>query len=334
MAKYFYAARLSNDPIYKLIASELVMHGHINFWRQQRTYGAGPHVCVIDTGIDMTSPFFKGSSVIDTKLSRSFVPGERWDRDGHGHGTFVASQIYHKFSLADVVRGKEIICCGCPGLSRLTILKNLPNSGSGPVENTEKALDYLLSLDDKDLPHIVNCSFSSHPDAIHTDIGRRIAGKVLQLEQRGVLVYCAAGNSGHKKDPRVRFFANITPTSAILASNSRASSIAYFSSRGQHATYAMDGVLRLGARLGDKIEYARNNGTSMACPDAVGFMALCLSWISRGDPSLVRNIIKEGKHIQFLEKNGLVHDVAPSGFDPNSGWGTLWLRDNIELKRV
>ena len=319
-------ARLSNDPIYKLVARELVAHGHINFWKHG-AYGQGVRVAIMDTGIYLNSPAFKDATNITGK---SFVEGQDWDKDGHGHGTFVASQIYHKFDLAEVIRHKEIICCGCPKIESLLILKNLPDRGSGPITNTLKALDYLLELPEEELPHILNCSFSSPPDTWKTDIGIEIAEKVLALQERGVLIFCAAGNSGHKEDPRVRFFANLTPTYAI-ASTGGYSGKSYFSSYGQHISYASDGELRLGIRNKDDLEYGKSSGTSMSCPDGAAFAALTLSHLTKNSRA-IRQLIKDKKAEEFWQQKGMLHDAGDPGFDHFFGNGVFWFKDTISLK--
>lgn|SRR3990167_8648845 len=317
-------ARYSNDPIFKLIANELVTHGDINYWKRG-FYGQGVRVAVLDTGIYLNSPFFKTATNI---VGKSFC-GEAWDIDGNGHGTSVASQIYHKFSLSEVVSGREIICCSCPQLEQLMILKVLNDAGQGLWDWAEAAIDYLLELPDNQRPHIINCSFSGHPDLVLTEQGRRIGGKLVKLRNRPTLIVAAAGNTGFTDDPRVRYFANLDPAIPALATDNLTDP-AYFSSHGPRALrgYARDGVFRLGVDNVPEKAYVKLSGTSMASPDTAGFAALTLCYLNSLHTDKFANInLIENTWAQ----KGMLYDAGAPGADEYFGKGVLWFKDNINL---
>ncbi|KQX57998.1 MULTISPECIES: S8 family peptidase [unclassified Streptomyces] len=230
--------------------------------------GTGVKVAVLDTGVDATHPDLADRIV----ESRSFVPGET-ARDGHGHGTHVASTILGSGAgSGGKYRGVA------PG-AKLLVGKVLDDGGSGSESGIIEGMEWAAHSGAK----VVSMSLGGGEGADGTD---PMALAVNELTAKtGVLFTIAAGNSG----PGARTVGTPGAAAAALTVGAvdAADAVASFSSRGPRG----DGGLKpeitapgvrivaaraagttMGTPVGDL--YTTASGTSMATPHVAGAAAI------------------------------------------------------------
>ncbi|MEW1697805.1 S8 family peptidase [Streptomyces sp. NPDC091278] len=230
--------------------------------------GTGVKVAVLDTGVDATHPDLADRLV----ESRSFVPGET-ARDGHGHGTHVASTI-----LGSGAGSGGAYKGVAPG-AKLLVGKVLGDDGSGSESGIIEGMDWAAHSGAK----VVSMSLGGQEGADGTD---PMSLAVNQLTaSTGVLFTVAAGNSG----PGAKTVGSPGAAAAALTVGAvdSADAVANFSSRGPRG----DGGLKpeitapgvrivaaraagttMGTPTGDL--YTSASGTSMATPHVAGAAAI------------------------------------------------------------
>ncbi|GAA1577732.1 S8 family serine peptidase [Kribbella sancticallisti] len=231
--------------------------------------GAGVKVAVLDTGIDAGHPDLAGKVV----AGKSFIPGEDI-RDGHGHGTHVASTIAGSGAAAGG-QYKGV----APG-AQLIVGKVLDNSGTGADSGIIEAMEWAAAGGAK----VISMSLGGGP----TDGTDPMSQAVNTLSaSTGALFVIAAGNLGDSGTETVA-----TPGTAdaalTVAAVDKADNWATFSSQGPRMD---DGALKpdiaapgvsiaaaramgtgMGSPVGDS--YTAASGTSMATPHVAGAVAI------------------------------------------------------------
>ncbi|MFJ1830525.1 S8 family peptidase, partial [Streptomyces sp. NPDC088178] len=231
--------------------------------------GTGVKVAVLDTGVDPTHPDLADRIV----ESRSFVPGETV-RDGHGHGTHVASTILGSGAASGgKYRGVA------PGAG-LIVGKVLDDGGSGSESSIIEGMDWAAHSGAK----VISMSLGGGEGADGTD---PMSVAVNELTARtGVLFTIAAGNSG----PAATSVGSPGAADAALTVGAVDSTDAVtdFSSRGPRGG---NGGLKpeitapgsrivaaraAGTTMGTPVDgsYTTASGTSMATPHVAGAAAI------------------------------------------------------------
>ncbi|MER5419154.1 S8 family peptidase [Streptosporangium roseum] len=230
--------------------------------------GTGVKVAVLDTGVDATHPDLAGK-IVD---SRSFVP-DASVKDGHGHGTHVASTIAGS-GAASGGKYKGV----APG-AQLVIGKVLSDSGSGTDSGVIEGMEWAAASGAK----VVSMSLGDGP----TDGTDPLSQTVNNLTaSTGVLFVIAAGNAGGAAGT----VANPGTADAALtvAAVDKQDGLADFSSRGPRfgdsglkPDIAAPGVDIAAARatgtaMGTPVDdhYTGASGTSMATPHVAGAAAI------------------------------------------------------------
>jgi subtilisin family serine protease len=230
--------------------------------------GKGVKVAVLDTGVDAGHPDLAGR-ITD---SESFVPDQEV-RDGHGHGTHVASTIAGSGAAADG-RLKGV----APGAD-LLVGKVLDNAGSGQASWIIAGMEWAAD---------------SGADIVSMSLGGTASGPSDPLSETvdelsastGALFVIASGNSG----PREQTVGTpgIADSALTVGAVDKSDQLASFSSRGPRpGDYAVKpeitapGVSITAARasgtsMGTPVDdnYTAANGTSMATPHVAGAAAL------------------------------------------------------------
>ena len=225
--------------------------------------GTGVTVAVLDTGIDDTHPDLQGK----VDVAKSFVGGTA--KDGHGHGTHVASTI----------TGSGATYKGVAPGARLAIGKVLSDAGSGTITGIIDGMEWAAQEVGAD---IVSMSLGSGPTD-GTDPGSQAVNAL--TASTGTLFVIAAGNDG--PGPGTVGAPGVADAALTVAATDKQDAMASFSSRGPRDDGAMKpdiaapGVAITAARatgtsMGTPVDahYTTANGTSMATPHVAGAAAI------------------------------------------------------------
>lgn len=203
--------------------------------------------------------------------------------DYNGHGNWTAGCVKASTNFL-----------GIAPKCKLYIGKVLANDGSGDWNWMENGLEWAL----EENIQVINISAGGN----YT--GSKIQPILKELNKRGVLVVCAAGNS----DAPLIFPASSPDTLAVGAINEKWQR-ASFSNFGPRLIVMAPGVDLLGCWLNDG--YAKLSGTSMSAPGVVGVLAL------QGERKLMN--LKEAT-ARFAETS---KDMEEEGWDLTTGWGAI-----------
>ncbi|MCG5217676.1 S8 family serine peptidase [Streptosporangium soli] len=269
------AARLSGDiskvwldrKVKADLAESVPMIGAPQAWAGGHD-GTGVKVAVLDTGIDATHPDLAGK-IAD---SRSFIPGQEV-RDGHGHGTHVASTIAGSGAAANGTH-KGV----APG-AQLIVGKVLDDTGSGLDSQAIEGMEWAVAGGAK----VVSMSLGSGP----TDGTDPMSQAVNALSgSSGALFVIAAGNLGASGTETVAS-PGTADAALTVAAVDKDDKWAPFSSQGPRVDgglkpdIAAPGVAITAARaagttMGTPLNdhYTAAAGTSMATPHVAGAVAI------------------------------------------------------------
>lgn len=222
-----------------------------------RFTGRGMRVAVLDTGLDLRHPDFRGRHIVP----QSFVPGVNSVQDGHSHGTHC---IGTALGPAAPPRPPATRRYGCAPTADIYVGKVLNDAGGGMAGWALAGIDWAI----RNTCQVVSMSLGwiispAHPDSVAFETAaRRGLG-------RGTLVIAAAGNEGPAGG--LRSPANVPSVMAVGAVDT-ALATATFSSRGD-VNIAGPGV-DVFSTVPMPARYGLKSGTSMACPHVAGIAAL------------------------------------------------------------
>jgi serine protease len=275
-----------NDPLFKS-QWHLTMIDMPAAWR--RGQGKGAVVAIIDTGV--SSGEGKLPRVPDLE-GTNFVPGYNFvtdnDRpdDDHGHGTHVAGTVaqrtHNDFGVAGVAPQASIMP-----------LKVLTKQGWGTAGDIAEAIRWAADHG----AHVINMSLGGG------GYSAVMAKAVKYAHEKGLVVVCAAGNTGRARVEYPAAYPGALAVSAVGPDGDRA----WYSSYGKELFIAApggdtrvdlngdgiaDGVLQDTIALGDPTRHGffPFQGTSMATPHVAGAAALL---VGRGvtDPNAVTRLL-------------------------------------------
>jgi hypothetical protein len=222
-----------------------------------RFTGRGMRVAVLDTGLDLRHPDFRGRSIVP----QSFVPGVPSVQDGHSHGTHCIGT-----SLGPVTppRPPGTRRYGCAPGADIYVGKVLNDAGGGMAGWALAGIDWAV----RNSCQVVSMSLGwiippSDPDSVAFETAAR------RGLARGTLVIAAAGNEG--PNGGLRSPANVPSVLAVGAIDNNLRT-AGFSSRGD-VNIAGPGV-DVYSTVPMPARYGFASGTSMACPHVAGIAAL------------------------------------------------------------
>lgn len=202
-------------------------------WLRGSRQGQGVKVAVLDTAL--------GAPV--ARLLSGHIAGSRsWVG-----GSALEGKHYH---------GGHVACTALPDNARLLHGAVLDNEGAGRSDNIAAGIHWAIDMG----ADIINMSLggNGNPLAYERAIRRAL--------DRGILVFCAAGNSAQQGNP-VNYPAGCDSAVAIGAFDRRTDTKAPFSSFHPYVDLAHSGVLVLS--YGISGQFMRASGTSMATPNAV-----------------------------------------------------------------
>lgn len=248
--------------------------------------GSRVNVAVIDTGCD-----FNHDDIKDNLISGQNIINPNKDPiDGNGHGTHVAGTIAAINNSLGVV--------GVSPETKIMPIKALNDDGSGSNDHVAEAI--IWACDNG--ADIITMSLGSDYPSV------RIERALLHAESKGVIIFCAAGNSGIKHD--VNYPARYSYTISVGAIDRRLN-ICKFSCTGDTLDFLAPGEDIISTTPGNS--YSLMSGTSMATPFAVGCAALYLSYtrktkglshkLSRGD--YIEHFTKTARPLANPEYRGI-----------------------------
>jgi serine protease len=282
---YYYSAFLvPNDPYYKY-QWHLDLIGMKDAWDYPK--GASVTVAVIDTGVayEEYEGAFRAEDLSSSQFidPYNFVEGNNHANDDHGHGTHVAGTIAQ-------VTDNGVGVAGVAPSVRIMPLKVLTSSGYGTVSDIAAAIRYATDHGAAVINMSLGGPFYSH-----------ILHKACKYaHDRGVVIVCAAGNSGRSGISYPAAFPECISVSAVRYDGK----LTWYSSYGKGLTIAapggdmnvdqngdglMDGVLQntLNPQDTTKQGYFLFQGTSMAAPHVAAVASLLMSH-GVTDPEKVR----------------------------------------------
>jgi subtilisin len=227
--------------------------------------GQGVKLAVLDTGVDLQHPDFKGRAF----TSQSFISGQTV-QDGQGHGTHTMGTAGGPQRPASGVRR-----FGCAYAASLYAGKVLNNSGSSVGSSVLNGMNWAVTN------KIAVISMSLGADVDQVSQAFETAGR--RALQAGCLMIAAAGNNANRAAGNFGFVgqpANSPSIMAVAALDSQLR-IADFSSRSSAQTgtggkvdIAAPGVNVYSSVPVNRGTHAIFSGTSMATPHVAGIAAL------------------------------------------------------------
>jgi subtilisin family serine protease len=255
--------------------------------------GQGVDICILDTGFDARHADFSTRTI----EGKSFVPGEAWDEDIHGHGTHCAG-VAAGNKRSDNEKRYGI----APGAG-LKIAKVLSASGSGTTSSIVDAIDWAITKKYR----VISLSLGSpvklnEPPSL---IFERAGETALE---NNCLIIAAAGNDSRRPSmPKpVSCPANSKSIIAVAAIDEKFR-IARFSNGGINAAdggeinVCAPGVDVLSCYPSNKNNYTLLSGTSMAAPHVSGMAALYMEAF----PDLTARQIWQLLEEKAIQLNGL-----------------------------
>ena len=236
-----------NDP--QMMGWEIKKFNIENLWN--KTTGKNVVVAVIDTGCDYNHPDIK-NNILEGK---NFVDNNNDPMDGNGHGTHVSSTICatnNNFGMVGIAPDTKIIPIKC-----------LANNGSGEEDAVASGIIWAAN---KKVDFITMSIGSPRSSA-------KIENAVNYASSNGVVIFCAAGNSGPNTD--IMYPAKYDNTISIGAINKYLNRT-NFTCSGDSLDFLAPGQDIMGCV--PKNSYALMSGTSMSNTFAVGCAALLCSY--------------------------------------------------------
>ncbi len=251
--------------------------------------GKGVTVAVIDTGVDLDHPEFRGRIV----KGYDFVNNDRIADDDEGHGTHVAGTIAAGDNGSDIT--------GVAFDAKIMPLKVLSADGSGNGSDIISAI-YWAADNGAD---VINMSFGGEEPAK----GERDAIKY--ASKKGVVVVSAAGNEYSRSPGYPAAFAE--EVGIAVGAVDKSGRMANFSNLAGNKTINYvtgPGVDILSANRGNR--YTKLDGTSMATPHVAGVAALLKSENGNLSANEIENLLT------YSSSNGREGGIFKANFSSNN----------------
>jgi subtilisin family serine protease len=218
-------------------------------WKKSR--GEDVVIAVIDTGCDINHKDLKENIL----PGKNFVSTSQEPLDKNGHGTHVCGTIIASDNSSGIV--------GVAPRAKVMPVKGLKDDGSGSLESIVNSIRW---------------SADAGVDFITMSLGSPRSSKELEdainyAYNKGVVIFCAAGNSGPDVD--IMYPARYKSTISIGAIDENLNRTS-FTCSGEDLDFLAPGHNILGCVPGNN--YALMSGTSMSNPFAVGCAALYCSY--------------------------------------------------------
>jgi hypothetical protein len=286
-------------------------------------------VAILDTGIDLAHPAFRGVCI----RGKSFIEGDNWWFDANGHGTHCAG----------IIAGVGIGVAH--GRCELLIGKVLDSFGKGRWTELQGGLKWASEQG----AHVVSLSLASE------DYNAQVHHEIQKLMLNDIIVVCAAGNDGRKRLTTIGHPANAGDVICVGAHGEDGKE-ASTSSTGREIDFLAPGVKILSAwpvhyqsescvdlgawfnREGrvpspDWRLYRFENGTSMAAPHVSGLAALFVSFRLGTSDELMKLICPYNFTLNTFVMKKILQKMctSPGSHSQDRGYGVLRPWDFIKM---
>jgi subtilisin family serine protease len=239
-------------------------------------------VAVIDSAIDVSHPEVEG---MVAESYDALGPDEKPDAQ---HGTAIAGAIVAHARLMGVAPKASILAIRAFGTRN--------NSVEATSYSIKKGIDWALSHGAR----VINMSFTGPRDPA-------IERKLTQARAEGVVLIAAAGNAGPKSEP---LYPAAYPNVIAVTATDPDDKLYVGANRGKHIAFAAPGVdILLPA---PDAQYQLKTGTSFACAEVSGIVALLLERKSDLGHDGVRKVL-----------TATAHRLGPKGSERDFGAGLV-----------
>jgi len=263
--------------------------------------GKDIRVAVIDTGCDLYHDDIKNNLLEGINI----IDPHKDPIDGNGHGTHVSSTIAAENNGLGIV--------GVAPDAKILPVKALDDSGNGNIHDIINGI--IWSVNNK--ADIITMSLGSPHSS------NKLEEAIKYAESRGVVVFCAAGNSGPNVDIMYPAKCDYTISIGAIDKNLERTN---FTCSGETLDFLAPGHEILGCVPGNK--YAIMSGTSMSNPFAAGCAALLASYARKSGIK----INNSEDYVKYMRKNVLhLSNSRYSRHKKYEGYGILNLQlNNLE----
>ena len=217
----------------------------------EHTQGEGVTIAVVDTGCDLDHKNLKNNLLPGINL----INFDSLPEDDNKHGSHITGII-----CAENIHMGRI---GIAPASKVIPIKALNRHGNGDLEQVAEGIRWAA---DQKVDFICMSMGSTEPI-------QQIKKAINYAEKKGVITFCAAGNSGFSD---VTYYPAAYTNTIAVASINENFDISKFSCVGKNIDFFAPGERILSTVPHNK--YAVLSGTSMATPWVVGVCALALSY--------------------------------------------------------
>jgi hypothetical protein len=253
--------------------------------------GPGRTITVLDTGVDLAHPEFRGRP--DTVVLNTITFN---DDDRGSHGTAVGSLV------AAPVNGVGLV--GIYPRARLLVWDGYDLSFGAVIAG--------LAAASRNGPGVINLSLGYPAGSFGGNLLEPVIAALNAAIRRGSLIVAAAGNG--REDGSPQLFPASLPHVLTVAATNAASTAAYFSHSSSTVDLAAPGE-RVPVAVPQQIDpsgYRVGSGTSFSAPIVAGAAA----WVWTARPELDASQVFE-----VVRRSG--RDLGVRGFDSDTGFGML-----------
>ena len=299
--------------------------------------GAGVKVAIIDTGIDLAHPEFKGKDIQWADL----VNGEKTAYDDHGHGTHVAGIVAAQGTWSTLLSGFQL--GGIAPDVDLIVIKAMDKDGNGEESRVANGINTAVSAG----ADVIILSLGGKTRAI---FGTNTENAVKSAISKGVFVVAAAGNADKERGESSCTITSPASVEGVIAVGAvdKDEVIGDFSCRGtgdegsgsvlpgipspvtrarpphQKPEVVAPGVDVLSTWDREQSDYALATGTSQAAPYVGGLLALLLEEypdLKRKDQATVYDL--KNKLMVTSKKIGPLEGGGSTAHDHAYGYGLV-----------